>query len=275
MPRRSGRFTACVRGDHAPVCIRKNRHPRLRRARVRAGSGGGCARCRLPQPCRDAGRALSAGRRRRRHGARGGRQAFGCVPAAGDRRQQTGRRRHHRHPLRRPCPRPTAIRCSSATPARFRSTPVFTSCRLRSAQELRADRAGRLDAGGADRQSLVLGQNGRRIHRAHQATARQDQRRHFGARHRRFYDRRAFQVGGRRRRGHHPLQRHGPADDRSARRARAGGVRRAAAGARQHPGRQVARHRGHQAKRFRCCPTCRPLPNPACPASKPCCITAC
>ena len=42
------------------------------------------------------------------------------------------------------------------------------------------------------------------------------------------------------------LSRHGAADERSDRRARAGLVRRAAAGDRQHPGRQAARHRGHR-----------------------------
>ena len=132
----------------------------------------GAPRRRLSQPRRHPGGALSAGRRRRRHGARGGGQAVGRLQAAGDRRQQAGRRRHPRHAAGRPC---RARRLyAAAWPHRHdldQSQPLRPR-RLRSAQGFRADRAGRLDAGGADRQSVVSGQIGRRIHRARQESSR-------------------------------------------------------------------------------------------------------
>ena len=143
-------------------------------------------------------------------------------------------------------PHPTATRCCSATPARSRSIPVSTPCRHRSAQAIRADRTGRLDAGGAACQSVVSCQDRGRRDRARQEGSGQTQSRLLGRRHRRLHVRRAVQGGRRRRRCHHSLQGHGAGHERSARRPCADGFRRVAAGAGQYPGRQTSRHRRHQ-----------------------------
>ena len=117
---------------------------------------------------------------------------------------------------------------------------------LRSAQGLFADRPDRLDAGRADRASVVSGEDHRRHDRAREKEAGQAQHRHLGGRHRRLYVGRTVQVGRRRRRDDRSLQGHGAGDERSARRPRTGRVRRDAARARQFPVRQAARDRGRQ-----------------------------
>ena len=60
-------------------------------------------------------------------------------------------------------------------------------------KDFAADRADRLDAGGADRASVVPGEDDRRLRRARQKGSRQAQHRHLGGRHRRLHVGRAVQ----------------------------------------------------------------------------------
>ena len=113
-------------------------------------------------------------------------------------------------------------------------------------KDFAADRADRLDAGRADRESVVSGEDGRRVDRA--AMKANPGKLNIGtsaAGTGGYLSAELFKsVAGVER--DRPLQGHRRADQRPARRPRAGRLRGAAAGAWQHPGRHAARDRGAQ-----------------------------
>ena len=183
---------------------------------------------------RHAGRALSAGRRRRCAGARGGGEAVRLARPAGDRRQSRRRLRPRRHPRVHPqrarrlhaVPRPHRLDLDQSEP--------LCQCRFRSAQGFRADRTDRLDAGRAARASdrsprrrsatwsTIAKKEGGKFNIGTSAVG-------TGG----YLSAELFKsIAGVDRRDH-SLQGHRAADERPARRPRAGRVRRAAAGDRQ------------------------------------------
>ncbi len=218
--------------------------------------------------------AVPAGGRRRRAGAHRGRAAVGRHEGDGRGREPPRRWRHRRHA----CGREGGARRLHADDGAYRhhrdQPKPLCQCRLRPAQGFHRHRDDRLDAGRADRASVVSGQDRCRRDRDREERAGQAQFRHLGDRHRRLSHRGIFQVRGRPADADRALSGYRAADERPDRRACAGFVRRAAARHGQHPGRQVARHRGHRTRvASACCRTCRPPPNPGCRASIPSCST--
>ena len=190
--------------------------------------------------------AVPARWRRRRAGAHRGRAAF--RKHEGDRggREPLRRRRHRRHaPGRQSGAR--RLHADDGAYRHHRDQPEsLCQCRLRSAQGLHRHRHDRLDAGRADRASVVSGQDRRRRDRDREEGAGQAQLRHLGDRHRRLSHGGVLQVRRRSADADRALSRHRAADERPDRRPCAGVVRRAAAGHGQHPGREAARHCGHR-----------------------------
>ncbi len=200
------------------------RHPRIARARCRCdGLAGG--RANVPDPSREARRALPAGRLARHHRPPDRAASVGNVGPGGRRREQARRRRQHRRRLRRQV---AAGRlhdpAGRAVHARGEPQPVREDA-LRRGQGLRADHADRDHAQRARRQRGDAGQQRQGIHRVDQGQSRQARVRFRQQRQRGTLGRRTLQGRHGHRRRPHPVQGRGAGDAGAAGRRHAVHVR--------------------------------------------------